>query len=82
MRTGALVQLSNLPWYPRREYPVTHSTGGTGGKSQRLHVRYALWDATGGYHDYSPATWRDRAMEEQLSLPGCRLYYLGYGFAR
>ena len=47
-----------------------------------MHVKYALWDATGGYHDYSPATWRDRAMEEQLSLPGCRLYYLGYGFAR
>jgi len=29
-----------------------------------LHVRYALWNATGWYHDYSPAAWRDRATEE------------------
>jgi hypothetical protein len=47
-----------------------------------LHVRYALWNATGWYRDYSPAAWRDRATEEKLSLPGSRLYYQEYGFVR
>ena len=28
-------------------------------------VRYALWDATGWHHDYSPTTWRSRATAEQ-----------------
>lgn len=28
-------------------------------------VRYALWDATGWHHDYSPAAWKSRATVEQ-----------------
>ena len=64
--------------------------GGIPGLLEMLHeegidgVRYALWDTTGwhrDHRDYSPA-WRDRATEEQLSLPGSRLYFPGYGFAR
>ena len=47
-----------------------------------MPVRYALRDATGWYHDYSLAAWRNRATEEQLSLPGSRLYYPEYRFAR
>ncbi len=47
-----------------------------------MHVRYVLRDATGWYHNYSLATWCDRATEEQLSLPGCRLYFPGYGCVR
>ena len=28
-------------------------------------VRYAIWDATGWYWDYSPLVWRNQATEEQ-----------------
>ena len=30
-----------------------------------MHVRCALWDATGWHRDYSPPAWRNRATEEQ-----------------
>jgi hypothetical protein len=56
------------PRYPRWQLPVTHFTGGTGGKTQRLHMRYTLWDATGWHRDYSPPAWRNRATEEQKRI--------------
>jgi hypothetical protein len=33
-------------------------------------VRYAPWDATGCYRDYSPHAWRYRATEEQKGWAG------------
>src|SRR4028118_290555 len=76
------LEVANLPPVPPFPTAVDSSTGGTGGETQRLHVRYALWDVTGCCHDYSLAAWRDQATEEQLSVPGCRLYFPGYGFVR
>ena len=31
-------------------------------------VRCTLWDATGGYRDYSPPAWRNRATDEQKRI--------------
>jgi hypothetical protein len=36
--------------------------------SDSLHVRYAIWDATGWHRDRSPPVWRNRATEEQKRI--------------
>lgn len=46
--------------------PVTSAQ--TGGKTQPLRVRYALWNASGWHRNYSPTAWRSRATEEQKRI--------------